>query len=82
MKYCSDCKHYRPDLTYEVERDRAYLSRCALTGEGSSNGADAMVHPLFSNVRVRMEFCSAERLGERCGPDAKLFEAKEETNGS
>ena len=68
MKFCKDCLHYRRD-----NDDWAGLDFCA--------------HPSLPLKRdwVRGEpmdhYCSEVRaFNEPCGPDGKLFEAKETTN--
>lgn len=67
MKYCKDCKHYR-------SRPLDH-SRC-------SRGVEFCTDPVSGEKGIKvktLQFCYAERESDeknRCGPDAKFFEAK------
>jgi len=70
MKYCEDCKHYRPRERFLSSMDSDYakkFAKCERTNIGVSR--DTSDH---------MEYCSVERGNSmNCGPEAKHFEVKQ-----
>ena len=70
MKLCINCRHCRPH-----ERGIAAYAKCAAVP------AEIATSPIDGTVSVREAYCTVERgsYGESttCGPDARLFEAKD-----
>ena len=70
MKLCIDCRHYRAN-----ERGIAAYAKCTAVP------ATLATSPIDGTVSSREAYCTVERgsYGESttCGPDARLFEAKD-----
>jgi len=69
MKFCKDCKHYRPLSWFlNSSEDRARFAKCA--------GA-VTLDPVSG--KTEKPYCNLERgrlIGNHCGPGATLFEPK------
>jgi len=74
MKLCIDCRHYRAN-----EHGIAAYAKCAAVPAGLTTSM------IDGAVSVREAYCTVERgsYGESttCGPDARLFEAKDAAEG-
>lgn len=67
--YCIDCKHYD-------EADGVKYAKCKASAEPGF-GRDDLVSPELDR-RIELLFCSTMRNeSQKCGPDAKLFIAKD-----
>lgn len=69
IKYCEDCRHYKPDLVFSDWRPQTEHSRCANPHVDARN----RIARGFGAV-----FCSVERQDRggstTCGPGARRFE--------
>ena len=73
MKFCKDCRHYQPSA-YNANAWK--YARCLHDPKREQN----VVTGEWSEV---VQFCDSTRLlSERCGPDAKWFEPREDAEAA
>lgn len=71
MKFCKDCKHYRHITFDELEASPGIPHQLIRHHRYTCHANDPVLG------KPKMVSCDSERHTGICGPDAKLFEAKD-----